>query len=183
MNRARYWTLYHIAWLCVLNAAPSENRWWRFTTNHRTGFTDAMHRTIACNVKVVCKHVILMTCEMLLEDRKCFFSIGISSRNSRCLCFAVFMNAQIGQMEKTKGPFSVYEKYVVRKGEKSRNWLKNSGKVAFKHASLLQVHFKYFASKDWYYTILIKSYIKTHFRLNMKKCALCSSSMPNKVQL
>ncbi len=28
------------------------------------------------------------------------FSIGISSRNSRCLCFAMFMNAQIGQTEK-----------------------------------------------------------------------------------
>ncbi len=24
--------------LCVLTAAPSENSWWRFTANHRTGF-------------------------------------------------------------------------------------------------------------------------------------------------
>ncbi len=66
---------------------------------------------------------------MQLEDRKCFFSIGISSRDSRCLCFAVFMNAQIGQMEKTKGPFSVYEKYVVHKRGKvkklTEKWLLN----------------------------------------------------------
>ncbi len=37
-------------WLCVLNAASSESRWWRFTANHRTGFTDEMHKTIACNI-------------------------------------------------------------------------------------------------------------------------------------
>ncbi len=41
------------------------------------------------------------------------------------------------------------------RGEKSRNWLQNAGKVALKHARLRQVHFKYFASKDWYYSILI----------------------------
>ncbi len=40
--------------------------------------------------------------EMQLEGRKWFFSIGISSRNSRCLCFAMFMNAQIGQTRKHK---------------------------------------------------------------------------------
>ncbi len=28
--------------LCVLTATPFENRWWRFTANHRTGFTDEM---------------------------------------------------------------------------------------------------------------------------------------------
>ncbi len=28
--------------LCVLTAAPFENRWWRFTANHRAGFTDEM---------------------------------------------------------------------------------------------------------------------------------------------
>ncbi len=33
--------------LCVLNAAPSENSWWRFTANHRTVFTDEMRMTIA----------------------------------------------------------------------------------------------------------------------------------------
>ncbi len=36
-------------WLCVLNAAPSESRWWRFTAKQRTIFTDEM-RTIACNI-------------------------------------------------------------------------------------------------------------------------------------
>ncbi len=29
--------------LCVLNASPFENRWWRFTANHRTVFTDDVH--------------------------------------------------------------------------------------------------------------------------------------------
>ncbi len=29
--------------LCVLTAAPFENRWWRFTTNQGSGFTDEMH--------------------------------------------------------------------------------------------------------------------------------------------
>ncbi len=38
-----------------------------------------------------------------------FFSIGISSRNSRCLCFVLFMNAQIDQTEKRQGAFIVYE--------------------------------------------------------------------------
>ncbi len=32
-------------------------------------------------------------------------------------------------------------------------------------------------------TILIDSDIKTHFRLNMKKCALCMSTTPNKDEL
>ncbi len=36
--------------LCVLNAAPYENSWWRFTANHRTVFTDEMRMTIACNI-------------------------------------------------------------------------------------------------------------------------------------
>ncbi len=36
--------------LCVLNPAPSENRWWRFTANHRTVFTDEMPMTITCNM-------------------------------------------------------------------------------------------------------------------------------------
>ncbi len=34
----------------VLNAAPFENNWWRFTANHRTVFTDKMRMTIACNI-------------------------------------------------------------------------------------------------------------------------------------
>ncbi len=57
-----------------------------------------------------------MMCEMQLECRKIFFSIGISNRNSRHPCFALFMNAQIGQIEKTQGPFIAYKKYVVHKG-------------------------------------------------------------------
>ncbi len=36
--------------LCVLNAAPFESRWWRFTANHRTVFTDEMRMTIACKI-------------------------------------------------------------------------------------------------------------------------------------
>ncbi len=34
---------------CVLNAASSESRWWTFSTNHRTGFTDKMCMTVAIN--------------------------------------------------------------------------------------------------------------------------------------
>ncbi len=37
-------------WLRVLNAAPSENRWWRFTANQRTGFTDEMCMRIAWDI-------------------------------------------------------------------------------------------------------------------------------------
>ncbi len=56
-----------------------------------------------------CLHMTsLLWREMQLEGRKWFFSIGISSRNSRCLCFAMFMNAQIVQTEKTQGDFIVY---------------------------------------------------------------------------
>ncbi len=36
--------------LCVLNAAPFENSWWRFINNHRTGFTDEMRMTIVCHI-------------------------------------------------------------------------------------------------------------------------------------
>ncbi len=41
-----------VLWLavCVLNAAPFENSWWRFTANHRTVFTDEMRMTIACKI-------------------------------------------------------------------------------------------------------------------------------------
>ncbi len=35
---------------CVLNAAPSESRWWRFNANHGTGFTDKMRMNIAFNI-------------------------------------------------------------------------------------------------------------------------------------
>ncbi len=62
-------------WLCVLNAALFENRWWRFTANHRTIFTDANHRTvftdvmlmtIACNIScspnLRCTNVLIQLC-------------------------------------------------------------------------------------------------------------------------
>ncbi len=32
--------------LCVVNAASSESMWWRFSTDHRIGFTDEMYMTI-----------------------------------------------------------------------------------------------------------------------------------------
>ncbi len=85
--------------------------------------------TFAQNVlSIGCLHMTsLLWREMQLEGRKWFFSIGISSRHSRCLCFALFMNAQIGQTEKTQD-FIVYEHVLFIKGEKSRNWLKNAGK-------------------------------------------------------
>ncbi len=41
---------------------------------------------------------------------------GISSRNSRCLCFALFMDAQIGQTEKTQRAFIMYENVFFRRG-------------------------------------------------------------------
>ncbi len=54
MNRLQYWTWYCVACrelrLCVLNAAPFEKRRWRFINHHRTGFTDKMFMTIACNI-------------------------------------------------------------------------------------------------------------------------------------
>ncbi len=41
-----------ISWLvselCVLTAAPFESRWWRFSANHRTSFTDEMRMRIIC---------------------------------------------------------------------------------------------------------------------------------------
>ncbi len=43
----------------------------------------------------------------------------------------MFMNAQIGQTEKTQGDFIVYENVLFIKGEKSRKWLKNTGKSGF----------------------------------------------------
>ncbi len=36
--------------LCVLNAAPFENRWWRLTANQGTGFTDEMRMHIAWDI-------------------------------------------------------------------------------------------------------------------------------------
>ncbi len=42
-----------------------ESRWWRFNTNHRTGFTEEMRMTIACNItrSPTC-HIIAACCEM-----------------------------------------------------------------------------------------------------------------------
>ncbi len=54
MNRLRYErdiaSLVSELRLCVLNAAPSENRWWRLTANHRTVFTDEMRMHIAWDI-------------------------------------------------------------------------------------------------------------------------------------
>ncbi len=36
--------------LCVLNASPFENRWWRFTANQGASFTDEMCMTIAWDI-------------------------------------------------------------------------------------------------------------------------------------
>ncbi len=63
---------------------------------------------------------------MQLEGRKRFFSTGISSRNSKCLCFALFMNAQIGQTEKPQGAFIMYENVLFIRG---KGWGKGWGKV------------------------------------------------------
>ncbi len=38
--------------LCVVNAAPSESRWWRFTADYRTGFTDKMRMEIGFDLIV-----------------------------------------------------------------------------------------------------------------------------------
>lgn len=49
-------------------------------------------------------------------------------------------------------------------------------------ASILWVDFKYFAFKEQFYSKIIQSSsILTHFGLNIKKCALCTSSSPNNV--
>ncbi len=45
-----------------------------------------------------------------------FFTIGISSRNSRWRCFALFINAQIGQTMKTRNFYRV-RKCIVHKGK------------------------------------------------------------------
>ncbi len=50
-----------------------------------------------------------------------FFSIGISGRNSRYLCFALFMNVQIDQTEKTQGSFIVYENLLFIREKVKKN--------------------------------------------------------------
>ncbi len=54
MNRLRYErdiaSLVSELRLCVLNAAPFENRWWRLTANQGTGFTDEMRMHIAWDI-------------------------------------------------------------------------------------------------------------------------------------
>ncbi len=54
MNRLRYErdiaSLVSELRLCVLNAAPFENRWWRFTANQGAGFTDEMRMHIAWDI-------------------------------------------------------------------------------------------------------------------------------------
>jgi len=68
---------------------------------------------------------------------KCSWRAGsdsseISSRNSRCLCFALFMNSQIGQTEKTQGAFIMYENVLFIRGKvkkltekRRKKWLLN----------------------------------------------------------
>ncbi len=55
-----------------------------------------------------------------------FSSIGISSRNSRCLYFALFMNSQIDQTEKTQGLSLCNENCVIHKGKTEEIDWKNS---------------------------------------------------------
>ncbi len=54
MNRLRYErdiaSLVSDLRLCVLNAAPFENRWWRLTANQGAGFTDEMRMHIAWDI-------------------------------------------------------------------------------------------------------------------------------------
>ncbi len=64
-----------------------------------------------------------------------FFSIGFSSRNSRCLCFALFMNAQIDQTEKTQGAFIVYENVLFIRGKVKKLTKKTQEKMVCKSAS------------------------------------------------
>jgi len=45
--------------LCVLNAAPFENSWSKFTANHRTVFTEEIRMTIACNISCSPKYIVL----------------------------------------------------------------------------------------------------------------------------
>ncbi len=62
-NRMRFISDYErdFAWLVselrlrVLNAAPSENRWWRFTANQRTSFTDEMRMRYIAQPYLKCK--------------------------------------------------------------------------------------------------------------------------------
>ncbi len=54
MNRLRYErdiaSLVSDLRLCVLNATPFENRWWRLTANQGAGFTDEMRMHIAWDI-------------------------------------------------------------------------------------------------------------------------------------
>ncbi len=67
MNRLRYWTWYCVAcqWtmaLCI-KCRSIENRWWRFSANNRTVFTDEMRMTIAC--KISCSpsiYIVVINC-------------------------------------------------------------------------------------------------------------------------
>ncbi len=78
--------------------------------------TDAFwQRCIITNHTIGCLHMTsLLWREMQLERMKWFFSIGISSRNSKCLCFALFMDAN---GENTRSLYCV-RKCVVHKGGK-----------------------------------------------------------------
>ncbi len=53
-----------VIWLCVFNAAPFENSWWRFTANQRTVFTDEMRITIAGKISCSPKPVHIKSCSI-----------------------------------------------------------------------------------------------------------------------
>ncbi len=80
----------------------------------------------------------LLWCKMQLEGRQWFFSIGINSRNSKCLCFVLFMDAQIGQTEEIKGAFIVYENVLFMRGERQEMDWKTQEKVTCKPASAVR---------------------------------------------
>ncbi len=41
--------MHHCLTLCVLTVAPSESKWWWFSANQETGFTEEMRMIIACD--------------------------------------------------------------------------------------------------------------------------------------
>ncbi len=53
--QATQYRVHYCRWIAfnyerVLNAAPFESRWWRFTANHGTGFTDEKRTIIAFDI-------------------------------------------------------------------------------------------------------------------------------------
>ncbi len=81
--------------------------------------------TVKCNIYthysygiIGCLHMTSMLwSEMQLECRKGFLSIGISSRNTRCLCFALFMLKSV-KLRKHKELLSCTKKCFLYTGGK-----------------------------------------------------------------